>query len=483
MGELSGIGGRWRLQAVLLLTGVVWVVWPILSPTPLAGKDVFVSPNGYAEGFGASQYPYEDLGEAVAALEAGDRLLLLGGLYYLSEPLAVSAQGRDDAWVEIAGVPGERAILVGDFAVPEDDRGGRESGLIELDGASFVRLHNLELENSTWAGILVRGGQSIQIEDCRIRRTFSSGIAAWEATGLRVRNNEISLANLGLMRTVGNPAEEAPYEALTFFGCSELLVRGNHVHHCEKEGIGIKENCSEVLVSENHLHHLGGQGIYLETGDGAVQGIEVRANAVHDCEWGIALAASGPLGELQEVSIHHNLIFENRGSGILFGSRGADGLKSQVRIAHNTLHHNGAVGHWSGPTGSIDVRSRRVMEVEIVRNICSDGAAFEIALGLDPREEADLLAERKLRIQHNLLSSTRDRTHERNAAVVSFGRSYVLLGEPAIISDPGFVNAGERDFRLREGSAARLFGLIPDDDLGAIPYGEDFPVKIGNRYR
>lgn len=190
----------------------------------------------------------------------------------------------------------------------------------------------------------------------------------------------------------------------------------------------------------------------------------------------MAVAAEGQGASLRDVRIHHNLFYSNRGSGIFFALWGQDGPRSAVRIYQNTFYKNGKPNHWSGPTGSIDLRSQNIADVEVVNNLCSGGGAYEIGTFDDPADGLGMLAAKNVRLDRNLTGVFLDDT----SGTFLYGRNYGWLGENPIQGDPLLTNPANGAFFLTDGSPAAGAGLAEEPyltedgrpaDLGAFALG------------
>lgn len=492
------------LLALALLAG--------LTPAVMA-TDYYVATGGDETAAGSIDAPWGSIPDAVTRLSPGDRLFIRGGLYELAEQVRISLVGREDAWITIAGYPGEEAILDGE-RIDEPATGNDQNRftVILLKDAAYVRVENLTVRNSWGSGIrswqyyvpmpseAIRtdldastwqpgGSRHIDIVECRIDNTYAPGIGFWHCEHIRVLGNEVTAANnLGLYRGSGDPPREAAHEAISIAATSHFEVAGNHIHHCHKEGIDVKETSRHGVVHHNYIHDLPRQGLYADAWFGLLGNIEFHHNLVHDCEWGIAFSTEGSQGSeagFVDVRAHHNIFHDNRGSGVFFSVWGKDGPRRGVALYNNTIVRNGRANHWAGATGGIDVRSRNVHDLVIVNNLCADNGAYEIATRFDPANEAELMADRGVRVSHNLVSSDHDSTEGRAGL---YGEPFVYIGEAVAMGDPGFVAGDAGNFHLAPGSPAIGAGMTAIDlpgihpDLGAIPFGhgieEPFRPKI-----
>ena len=271
--------------------------------------------------------------------------------------------------------------------------------------------------------------------------------------------------------TAEEAPDEAPHEGMTFAGATNFEAAYNTVHDSDKEGIDVKEVSAHGTVHHNHLYNLPRQGLYVDSWFGLLEDVEVYANRVHDCEWGVVISSEGEDSRMENVRVHHNLLYDNRASGVYFGTWGNDVQRSEIYIYNNTIHDNGTSGHWAGPTGGIDLRSKSLQDIYIFNNIASQNWAFEIATFAPPSDVPDSLSHKNITITHNLTGEFKSRTDEEGLYRTVYG----YRGQEAVEGDPLFQNAGAGNFRLRNDSPAIGAGTTnwkpstSSADLGAIP--------------
>lgn len=430
------------LMTALPLTGMPPLILYVASP-----------PVGHDANPGTAENPLGSLEAAARAIGPGGTIRLKAGIHRIDRPVRLSVRGTADAWITIEAFGGGRATLDASDWHPGPDvaRSLGNLGALHLEDCHYLRIRNIEVRNSHGAGIMVNGpGAHIDIIECRTEMTFAPGIGAWNMEHLRILECEVTRANDPAMRLYGNPDHECPHEAISVAGVAHFEVARNHVHHSIKEGIDVKEISRHGVVHHNHVHDMGRQGLYVDAWFGHLFDVEFSHNRVHDCEWGLALSVEGKGSMLSGVRIHHNLLYRNRGSGIYFGTWGGDGPRSDIRITNNTIVGNGDIGHWAGPTGSIDMKSANTRDVLIARNICLDGAAFDLATFIDPAAEPDRFAALNIRIEDNLLGPFRDETDYPSP----YNRVHATEGLRPVRGDPKFADPSNGDFHPLSGSAA-----------------------------
>lgn len=455
---------------------------------PLLAATYWVHPEGDDDAAGTREAPWASPQKAVDTARAGDTVVFRGGTYLLTDRITFRHSGTAEAWITFRGYPGEKPLFDGENFIPQ--QGQHDLGLLEINGPDYLRLINLHVHHSHQMGFHV--GQNwvhenddtpsdvtrfIEIIDCTSDFTFAPGIGLWRCEDIRVLHCEVTRANTNELRLYGDFNREAPHESISVAYVDGFEVAYNHVHNGDKEGIDVKEASRNGIVHSNYVHSMPRQGLYADAWFGRLENVEFRHNVVHNCEWGIAVSAEGNAATLDDVRILHNLFYYNRGSGLFFSLWNGDMPRSNVVIAHNTFYNNGSYHHWSGPTGSIDLRSDNVSNITIVNNICLNGGAYEIGTFDDPEENGlDMLAERNVIISHNLTGTFQDRTDRS----FLYGRNYAILGDNPITGDPELLAAFRGAPFLSATSIARNAGI--DDpawhdeegnpaDLGAFPFG------------
>lgn len=440
----------------------------------LAGSQCFAT-NYYISLDGApNTFAFEKTDSVLLLLQPGDTLFFHKGEYFLDNSIKPVNSGTRENWIVIRNFPGQRVIFNG-ARFQSDPETGRSltrsrTGLITIRNVEYVDIIGLEVRNSHNIGIVVRDTttRNIRIQHCRSHGSYNSGIALWYAVNCVIEYSEITGANDQELRTVERLRREAPHEALTIAGAKYFEVRFNHIHDCFKEGIDCKEVSSKGIIHHNLIHDMERQGLYLDSWFGLLHDVEVHSNIVFYCEWGLAISGEGRNSRMQNIWVHHNLLAENRASGLLFGVWGNDELRENINIFNNTISGNGSPSHWAGKTGGIDIRSGNLKDVLIINNILSGNWAFEIASFARPDTAAEALKRRNIAISNNLITRTKEIKEEKKL----FNQVYAFTPDETIIANPGFENPGLMKYGLKENSPARgkgvrLKNLNSSADLGA----------------
>lgn len=349
-------------------------------------------------GDGSEARPFSTPYQAFAAAQSGDRIVVRAGTYVMPSPLRLEVGGTESDWLEIVAAPGAMPVL--DFATWKPASNEAFSrGALEILGPAYVRIQGLRINNSHAFGISVRGpSHHIDLLDCRVDNTFCPGIGVWNAEQVRVARNEVTRATTNRMRLYGDASREAPHEAISIAGVNGFEVIGNHVHHCDKEGIDVKEVSRNGVVHANWVHDMPRQGLYADAWFGLLENVEFIGNISERNEWGAVISVEGRTSRLKNVTLRHNLIRDCRASGIHFGIWGQNAYREGIRIESNTVLRCGKIDHWSGTTGGIDLRSPFYRDVVVTKNLVLDNPVFGIGADVGPGPVAQ---ERALVVQDN----------------------------------------------------------------------------------
>lgn len=421
-------------------------------------QEIFVSPSGKDSNPGTSTKPLRSVQKAVDKLAPGKTVTLLAGVYNLKDIVTISAKGTKDAWITFRGAKGAKVILdgisvniVNSRIYPSND------GLIQIQNAEYLRVQNIHVRNSHRAGINIQESRYIDIVNCMSENSLSPGIAAWQRCEyIRVLGNTVINANDMKMSWEPYRGHEAPHEAISMAGPHHFEVAWNHVYNCDKEGIDVKETASFGVVHHNYVHDLKRQGLYIDGWFGQLEDIEMYDNVVHGCESGIAVSSEeGP--STKNLKIHHNLVFNNRATGIFFSRWGADNPREKVDVYNNTFYRNGWGRGFSGDpqywlSGGCYFYSTSLKDVSIRNNIFARNFPFEI--GHTSRFEPQWEITRNISVQYNLIHDINTVNYPIYLHTWLKDSVYSMTGTHAIRADPLFVDAENGDFRLKSGSPA-----------------------------
>jgi hypothetical protein len=195
------------------------------------------------------------------------------------------------------------------------------------------------------------------------------------------------------------------------------------------------------------------QGLYVDCWFGRLHNIEFRNNEAYNCMWGMGISAEGEKSSMDSIFIHHNLLYDNGGSGVLFSGWGENEIREHIYIYNNTIVNSGSANHWGGLTGGIDVRSANIRNVFIYNNISAYNYGFAIGSSVKPDERESFFKERNVIITNNLEWQVNVPGREKSDNV-AFPQVFSLVGRSAVIADPKFTDIKGKNFLPSAGSAA-----------------------------
>jgi len=414
------------LLALLLACGAATNAAEEKGDTLKQSQVLFVSPDGDDANAGTDARPWRTVQKAAATLTAGQTAFVKEGIY--TERVVVANSGAEGSPITLRNYPGHAPVL--------DAQGLDQSwGVIEMHGKAHVRIAGLHIQNARrgQAGIVALRSSHIAIEGCHVLNTSASGILIWECDHVTVQGNEVERA-----------CQDGGEESVTVkFGSDMVEVHNNHIHHTGHEGVDVKEGVRNVRVYNNHIHHVERQGLYADAWDRETFSIEFFNNVLHDCGFGLAVCSEMG-GLLHDVRAFNNIIYNNRGPGLVvadWGGRRATHPIRDVFFVNNTLYNNGA--SWGG---GLLIENPEAENIVVRNNIfCANG----------PPQILVNRAAMSTSISHNL-----------------FDAGGGNRGTDWIEGDPQFVDAEAGDFHLRPGSPAIDTGspdAAPSEDFEGDP--------------
>ena len=383
-------------------------------------KEYFVALSGSDENSGTAEFPFRSIFMASEKAMPGDTITILGGEYYLQKQFRPHRSGTEANWIVYRAAANQTVVFDGSLITKGVQRNDSVSftrltqGIFQIEKVSYLRFENIEVRNSNAAGIIVRGPECKKIEllGCRSKQSHNSGIGLWYCDSVKVLNCEITAANDNSDRYYlpgQRKRGEAPHEALSICGARFFEVAYNHIHNCYKEGIDCKEVSRHGVIHNNLVHDLPRQAYYADAWFGLLEDVEFHSNTAYNCMWGFAISVEGKDSELRNIRIHHNLVYNMKGSGILFGLWGENRLRSDIHIYNNTFYHCGSPQIFSGGVGTINILSQNFQDVFIYRNICDKGWDYEMGFTFKPEEVKKELKKRNFIAAENLFEGPKNR--------------------------------------------------------------------------
>ncbi len=377
-------------ETVVLPGPFVTAAQPLIQTPAKGSRYYYVSPQGDDSNFGTKTSPFLTIGKAAQLAQAGDVVLIRGGIYYEDVKPAFSGESGKYITYQNDGI--------GDVIIDAED--GKRPGCIEIDNKSFLQIIGITVRGANSYQSWPRSGISITDGSTHI---ILNGITAYDNYfGIMARGNEGPVSFITVTNTktfgpdnIGNvhygiffyekvydsqiinnrvaytlPEEQSygieistNYPGVQENGARRVIVAGNEVDHNESEGIHTW-NATGVLISGNFLHENGATGIQIEDGSENIivehnlsetnaqtyefeagvwiddsKNVVVRNNILRSNKVGLIVTAS------DRVIVHDNYLYlNNRGAENLYNAAGliAEDLVSNISVTHNTFYGNGA---------------------------------------------------------------------------------------------------------------------------------------------
>jgi parallel beta-helix repeat protein len=253
-------------------------------PPPLprsTGATFYVSPTGDDSGPGSIDQPWQTIQHAADTLSPGQTVLVREGTY--EETLRVTRDGTATDPITISSFPSEQPVL-------RPAPGARENRYpVELDGASYIRLHGFVIERAT-----------------------------------------------------------GPSSADVFFAddSHDIELSGNEIRNSSDQGIFAERTTHDLQILANAIHDNGpspihqSHGIYLEGVDQLIAN-----NVVYDNHYGYGIHV---YPSADRVLVVHNTVVDNGNTatssgGIILGG-GADTTVDNTTLVNNVVAFNASAG-------------------------------------------------------------------------------------------------------------------------------------------
>jgi parallel beta-helix repeat protein len=347
---------------------------------------------------------------------AGSNTITLGKGAPTTLPEVDRALGRPELLRELA--PGEW-LLAANLLIGK--------GVTFQIAGPEVRRLKLRSDPAGFVWIKARGGQLAFVDTCvtswdartnSVDQSFEDGrsfVLARDGARMDIRGSELSY--LGYFAnesygvawrqpgTTGSAVDSRfghNFYGLYSYEASDLVIRGNEVHHSVRYGIDPHTRSNRLLIQANISHHNGKQGIILaeECGESVVQGNTVYANALHgiviyqrsngnvvqgNISYGNALQGIN-INDSSSNTIQGNTVYDNGDAGIGIGQNAldnllvgntardnrTDGVSFYSDAVHNTMRDNVVSGN-----------ARYGIYVKSVGNTIADGNhVFGNAVGI-----------------------------------------------------------------------------------------------------
>jgi parallel beta-helix repeat protein len=236
-----------------------------LDPPPVTGKTYYVATTGSNEtGDGSQNKPWRTIQHGMDRLQPGDRLYIRGGEYRESM-LTLARSGRPDAYITVAGYPGEQAKVInsGGLAVFNLDAGSPWTPK-RLREEAYIVFRDLYVD-------AVKGNQTFRINGPMMLPEYGSDVV--KSRGLRHNIWIVGCEIVG-----GGPAEGGVGAG---FGAHDIVISNNRIHHISG-GVMAYLYADGTIIEWNTIYNTGPD----QDDAGAIKsmtpGVIIRYNTVYN---------------------------------------------------------------------------------------------------------------------------------------------------------------------------------------------------------
>ncbi len=478
-------------KAIAFMTAFLMILVTMLSLTGgvafAAGNTYYVSPDGDDSNDGSFERPWKTLAHAGDVLAAGDTLYVRGGVYRGDHFYPVNS-GTQDAPITVKAYPGETPVLTAGEGSP-----------IELvsfkEGINWIVIDGLSFEDTGWnTNVCFYGNSYITIRNCSFKNSLDSFMYVNKSSYITIESNRFD--------TCGDPLGEGVGDAIYVNGCHHVLIQNNYFTKAGHYAVDLKEMNWQPIYSYNNVirnnvieqHWGGGIGIICKSHNNLVEnniiyyigeecieygktGIQIAAdnNIVRNNV--IAYASAGPMVgtglfmssyyfEPRDIiqncignRVYNNVIYKNGGAPYQVNAK-HDTEFTGNKIMNNIMYHNRVAGddydpYFKGNYHMIFETWHLTIDRLWANNFPNNNFFFNNIIA-HATEDGDLPD--SVRIFYDGVA---DVFGEKTWGVYKLDKSLAEIQEllPEYFSgnlevNPGFADADNDDFTLREDSPA-----------------------------
>lgn len=303
--------------------------------------------------------PADNVQGIINSLGPGDTLYLRGGVYNRKIRLYGGVQGREDAYITIAAMPGEDVIFDGSGMSGHDqDQDG--PSMFWLYGCGYVQLSGFEVRNAhgrdASAILLEPGTHHVVVSDLYIHNITTPSPSSEDhcANAILVMGRSGStISNVLLFRNSIEDCETGWSEAISVAAnVSDVNVVGNRLHDTGNIAICFAGNYGNApsgvdyprgglvfgnIVTNCHCLYDTGFAIYA---DGA-QDVDFVGNTVKSCDGGVEAGCEQGGHATRNILIANNLLTDCAEAAVGLGTPGGGGHVEGVTVYGNRYRHVG----------------------------------------------------------------------------------------------------------------------------------------------
>ncbi len=299
--------------------------------------------------------PSDNVQSFVNSLGPGDTLFLRGGVYRQKVRLYGGVQGREDAYITIAAMPGEEVVF--------DASGmgmGDGTAVFLLYGCGYVQLSGFEIKNAygrnASAILFEPGTHHTVISDFYIHNVATPSPSSEDHCAnaiLLMGRSGSTISNVLLYRNFIDNCETGWSEAIAVSSnVSNVNVVGNRLNDTGNIAICFSGNYGNApssvdfprgglvygnTVTNCHCTYDTGFAIYA---DGA-QDLDFVWNTVKSCDGGVEAGAEQGGHSTRNILIANNLLTDCAEAAVGIGTPGGGGHVESVSIYGNRYRHVG----------------------------------------------------------------------------------------------------------------------------------------------
>ncbi|CAG0963880.1 endoglucanase [Methanosarcinales archaeon] len=324
---------------------------PSLTPSPIVSGAFYVATNGNDANPGTEARPWRTIQKAADTLTAGQTVYVKAGTY--KEQITVRNSGSAGKYITFSAYPGN-TVTVDGTGINMNPGYGRDGGLIQIWGKSYIKVTGFTVINSGYAGLFVNTPGSynnppshdIIFEGNTVKDSWAAAIMMFgrgssNAENYVARNNIIIRGHMG-----GDPMA---HESLSVGGkISNFEISGNTIKDSFWGAIDSKDGVYNGKIFGNTCTNTEMSCIYVDGYSIGADNIDVFNNVVHDMK-NVGTESNGfnvnseQGGPTTNIRFYNNLVYNNPGTAMRMASyrSGTEGKVDHITITSNTFYNNG----------------------------------------------------------------------------------------------------------------------------------------------
>ena len=305
------------------------------SVASASAASYYVATNGNDANPGTIESPLATINKGATLLNPGDTLYIRGGTYF--QTVSIDKSGLPSSPITVSSYSGEWAVIDGNFAIP-----GYWGTLFNITG-SYVTVRDLEVKNSAWMGMVLRG-QHDEASNINSHHNMENGILITGDYGIVEKSKvwQNAYANVNCTNSRGNWASGLSAARNPNYA----IIRNNEIFQNWGEGVSSFE-AAYTTIEDNIVYDNFSVNAYIsDTSYTVFQRNIVYSTSgnVASCGFQTGIAMSSEIGYANgNNTIVNNFVLGNKINFQYWNSnQGAgDGLINDV-IAYNTFVNSAA---------------------------------------------------------------------------------------------------------------------------------------------